>query len=287
MEYWEIINKKEKFTVEDLRAADVRLKMEKNYNPRADLKRRRKSIEVVEMISEDDDDDDMDDIEENKQRCKRKRSKWQASLMKSKLKSNKKEFVGWGSKSLIQFLESIGKNASKKLSQHDVCNIINGYVKEKNLFHPQKKKKVICDARLQAVLGRKTVNKHTIYDLLESHFAENMEKSEEDEVGYMSEEEDDDYLFICERERNSNTEKVSKKKEVDFNIPQICFAAIVVKNIKLVYLKRSLLQELSKQNETFERKVIGSFVRVKSGPHDCIKKSYHQLVQVTGWWPCC
>ncbi|KAM7474530.1 hypothetical protein LguiB_021773 [Lonicera macranthoides] len=279
MEYWEIINKKENFTVEDLRAADVRLKMEKNYNPPADLKRRRKSDVVAEIISEDDD-DDMDDIEENKQQRKRKRTKLQASLMKSKLKSNKKEFVGWGSKSLVQFLESIGKNSINKLSQHDVYNIINGYVKEKNLFHPQKKKKVICDARLLAVLGRKTVNKHSIYDLLESHFAENLEKSE-DEVGYMSEE-DDDCLFICERERNSNTEKESKKKEVDFNIPQICFAAIVVKNIKLVYLKRSLLQELSKQNETFERKVIGSFVRVKSSPQDCIKKSYHQLVQVTG-----
>jgi len=40
------------------------------------------------------------------------------------------------------------------------------------------------------------------------------------------------------------------------------FAAIISSNIKLVCLRMSLIEELLKQPETFDGKVLGSFVRI-------------------------
>lgn len=55
--------------------------------------------------------------------------------------------------------------------------------------------------------------------------------------------------------------------------PRGSIAAIVSDNVKLLYLRKSLVEELAKTSETFEGKVLGTFVRIKN---PC------QLVQVTG-----
>ncbi|KAA8545439.1 hypothetical protein F0562_020223 [Nyssa sinensis] len=280
MEYWEIIKEKEGLTLENLHSADFRLKKGKDYRSGSDAGDSDKG-EEYQLISSN---ENSNDIEEDEPVSKRKRSKGRR-LMKRKEKLNKKEFVGWGSKSLIQFLASIGKKTSKKLSQHEVTSIINGYINENKLFHPEKKK-IICDEKLQSVLGRKELNRSSIHDFLEAHFAENMEQSEEDEFGYNSEDEDEDEdenVFVaCKRQRKMSTDIKSQKKEVMFDFPPTCFASIVAENIKLVYLKRSLVEELLKQPETFESKVMGSFVRVRSDSSDDLKKKSHQLAQVTG-----
>lgn len=195
--------------------------------------------------------------------------------MKFKRKAKPKmEFLGWGSRPLIEFLESNGKDYSKQLSQYDVAAIINEYVNKHNLLHPVKKKRIVCDEWLYSLFGKKSVPRIKIYDLLEAHFAENHDSSEDDLL-YSSEEQD-------EVVRSSKKRKISYQKKQVPETPKSCFAAIIPENIKLLYLKRSLVQDLLKTTETFEGKVVGSYVRIKSDPNDYSQKHSHQLLPVTG-----
>lgn len=273
-EYYEIIRGKEGITVENVHSADALLKKGKNFGSSSDSDEIYKGDEDDQLeLSEYDDMDD--DIERYKGVVKRK------SLVKGKATPSKREFIGWGSKVLIEFLASIGQDTTEKLSQYDVSSIINRYVNDNNLLHPQKKKKVICDERLRPILGRKSVNKNKIYDIVDGHLAENLEQSEEDEARYSSEDEDETVLMTCRRQRKSKLE-TSQIKELTPLIPQSCFAAIVPKNIKLIYLKKSLVLELLKQPDTFESKVKGSFVKVKADLYWYAQNQTHQLFQVTG-----
>ncbi|KAI3746732.1 hypothetical protein L6452_09171 [Arctium lappa] len=200
--------------------------------------------------------------------------------LKRKAKA-KMEFVGWGSRPLTEFLESIGKDTGKQLSQYDVTAIINEYVHNFNLFHPLKKKKVVCDERLRSLFGKKSVPRIKIYDLLESHFAENHDSSEDDD-SYNSEEYED-VNITCKKQKVASSEKKApyQKKKVP-ETPGSCFAAIIPENIKLLYLKRSLVQELVKHPESFDGKLLGSYIRIKSDPNDYSQKNSHQLLPVTG-----
>ncbi|GMG99845.1 hypothetical protein Nepgr_001685 [Nepenthes gracilis] len=296
MEYWEIINEKERLTLEDLHSADERLKKGEKYKSRS----RKSHSDSEDYVNEDkksasSDDCDSDEVEEHELKSKKNRSKL---LLKRHKGSIKIEFVSWASKSLIEFLASIGIDTSEKLSQDDVASIIAKYVQQNNLFHPDKKKKVLCDAQLRSVLGRTSVNIYKINDLLEAHFPENLEHSEEEEQEYSLGEENENVSLSSQKRKLSSmrpfqqkelpSEKFQKKstneefnkRDSIFEVSASCFASISPKNIKLVYLKRSLVEELLKQPECFESKVVGSFVRVKSDSVDC-KQSY-QLLQVTG-----
>lgn len=193
---------------------------------------------------------------------------------KRKYQHRKKEFVGWGSRQLIEFLKSIGKDTRQQIPQADVAAVITNYVNDNKLVHPQKKKRVVCDERLRSLFGRKTISRLQIHDLLEGHYAENLEQS------------DDDFLFSSGDEdltpKPSLPQRKTPKKRKVVESSESCFAAVVPDNIKLVYLKRSLVQLLCKDSVSFEGKVVGSFVRVKSDPNDYLQKNSYQLLQVTG-----
>ncbi|XP_057996427.1 uncharacterized protein At5g08430 isoform X2 [Hevea brasiliensis] len=197
--------------------------------------------------------------------------------MKRKARTRKLEFVGWGSRPLIEFLESIGKDTSKQISQYDVTAIINKYVNDHNLHHPAKKKRILCDEWLLSLFGRKTIARNKIYEMLGTHFAENQADSDDDFL-YSSEEEDS----ACQQQKNLTSERKTYIKKKVLEAPKSCFAAIIPDNIKLVHLKRSLVQDLLKEPETLEGKIVGSFVRVKSDPNDYLQKNSHMLVQITG-----
>lgn len=193
----------------------------------------------------------------------------------------KKEFVGWGSKQLIGFLGSLGLQTAQKMSQEAVTNTINQYINERKLLHPDKKKKVMCDERLHALFGRKSVNRNKIHDLLEGHLAENQVQSDDDQL-YSSEDKEEDGSALSKRQKVSSLDrKVVPKKKV-FEVSKSSLAAITPENIKLVYLKKTLVQELLKDPETFESKVVGSFVRIKADPLDIFQKTSHVIQLVTG-----
>ena len=76
---------------------------------------------------------------------------------KRKVRSKKKEFLDWGSRPLINFLQWVGKDTREHISQSDAVTIINDYVNENKLVHPSKKKRIICDEWLHSIFGRKTI----------------------------------------------------------------------------------------------------------------------------------
>lgn len=200
---------------------------------------------------------------------------------KRKVKPKKIEFDGWGSKSLIEFLEAIGKESGKQLTQSELTAIVNEYVNKNNLLHPVKKKRVVCDKRLHYLFRKKWVPRIKISDFLEPHLAENHDESEDEHLSSSGEEEND-VKTSRKRKASSLDKKVTHHIKQVPETPKSCFASIIPENIKLVYLKRSLVQEFLKDSESFEGKVVGSYVRIKSDPNDYSQKNSHQLLQVTG-----
>ncbi|XP_076886899.1 zinc finger CCCH domain-containing protein 44-like [Bidens hawaiensis] len=285
-EYWEIINSTEKLTLEDLLTAKTKLKSGKNY----DSDKHDDSDEY--QLS---DSDENDEIKPHNSCKKLKRSKPELSGKKVKRdikgKSNKEEFSGWGSTRVIEFLTHIGKDTTNPLSQRELENIVKRYSMENNLFI-QKNKIIECDEWLRSVFKRKTIRLNRIYDSLETHLAENQVSSDddedEDEFGFEFEELDDEdkELVVNKRKKKSNSDdKIIEKKEDSIDVSHYQFAAIVVQNIKLVYLKKSLVLKLMKEFESFESKVVGSFVRVKEDANGFSKGGY-QLMQITGVKKC-
>ncbi|KAK6162940.1 hypothetical protein DH2020_002781 [Rehmannia glutinosa] len=196
---------------------------------------------------------------------------------KRRIGKRKIEFIGWGSRPLIEFLEAIGQDTREKCSQREVAAFITKYINDNGLASAEKKKKVLCDERLHALFGKKTVSRIKVYDMLEEHFAENHDSSD-DELD--SSDEEDYGKNISLGLKNDPTGRMKKVPKT----PKSCFAAVIPENIKLVYLKRSLIQELLKVPESFECKMVGSFVRMKSDPNDIYQKNRFQLQQVTGDW---
>lgn len=236
----------------------------------------------LETHFEDSDYDEETNIEEYKKLDgKRKRSEKGMFVMKRKVKSKKTEFIGWGSKALLEFLCSIGRDITKKLSQYEVTSIVIDYCEENTLYHQTKRKKVLCDAPLRSLFGRKSLGKNSIHKLLSSHFAENFESSGQGEFTSGSEDNDESFFFTSERKAKRSMDKELHRKEIP-DLLKSCFALITARNIKLVYLKRSLVEELLKERETIYNKVVGSFVRVKSDPNDYSQRNSHQLEQVKG-----
>ncbi|XP_011087407.1 uncharacterized protein At5g08430 [Sesamum indicum] len=195
---------------------------------------------------------------------------------KRRVGKRKIEFIGWGSRPLIEFLEAIGQDTSKKHSRHDVAAYISKYINEKGLASAEKKKKVLCDERLHALFAKKSLSRIKVYDMLEEHFVENHDDSD-DELLDSSEEED----YGGKRSLGLKIGPSGQMKKVP-KTPKSCFAAIIPENIKLVYLKKSVIQELLKVPESFEYKILGSFVRMKSDPNDIYQKNRFQLQLVTG-----
>ncbi|RAL48888.1 hypothetical protein DM860_001208 [Cuscuta australis] len=197
---------------------------------------------------------------------------------KRSFKSKKLEFIGWGSRPLIEFLQSIGKDTNREYSRHEVNAMVIDYVHSNNLLNPQKKKRILCDERLRTLFGKKSIPRIKVYELLEKHFIENQDESEEENSSSEEDADEETGILIISKEIKTSIHHKKKPQEA----PKSCFAALNSENIKLLYLKRSLVQDLLKNQEGFDDKLVGSIVRIKSDPYDFLQKNSHQLQQVTG-----
>ncbi|XP_010521404.1 PREDICTED: uncharacterized protein At5g08430 [Tarenaya hassleriana] len=252
LEYWDIIKGREGLTVEDVRSANPRKKRGK-----------RKYKEDPKFSPSDSENEDAEDYRPTH-------------------KKKRMNFSRRGTKPLVDFLKSIGKDTGEKLEHSDVVSIIRGYIFDKNLLD-DKKKKVHCDEKLHPIFRRKSVRMKSIHNLLKTRFEENFELLEDDIICLeedCSSEKRENVLVPCKKHEKSD-EKASEK-EAKTEVRSSGLASINADNIKLVYLRKSLVEELSKKNESFEEKVVGSFVKVKNDPRECIHRNYYQLLPVTG-----
>ncbi|PHT63657.1 hypothetical protein T459_32479 [Capsicum annuum] len=224
------------------------------------------------------DNGEFSDGEPPKKRFKKKRSTTKKTRRGN---SNKREFVGWGSKPLIEFLQLIGEDTTERLSEYAVSEKVTDYIKEHNLIHPVEETMILCDVHLEALFGKKVVKKQRMLSLLKSHFHKDEEQLQNDELD--QDLEDDTELLVSPK----TEKKVERNKISSFwssiwysAAAQSQYAALIPENIKLVYLKKSLVEEMIKQPESIETKIVGSFVRVQLHPGK--RNSDHELVQITG-----
>uniref|UniRef100_A0A0D9V8P0 GYF domain-containing protein n=1 Tax=Leersia perrieri TaxID=77586 RepID=A0A0D9V8P0_9ORYZ len=192
-------------------------------------------------------------------------------------KSNKKTYVGWASEELIEFLSFIGKDTTKPLDQFELTGVVKEYIQQKNLFKDKKRKSVICDDKLHSLFRRKKVKSNMIHSLLEIHFAENAVSEDE----YRDDFQDDEGPTVKKKPHNSLKAETFER---DPNRNKNCFAALNQNNLKLIYLRKTLVMNLLGQ-DTFEQKIVGSLIRVKNDlkhyGYQLSKKPY-QLGLVTG-----
>ncbi|VVB17915.1 unnamed protein product [Arabis nemorensis] len=276
LEYWEIVKSQEDISFEDVQEAS---------------KSRKKG---VKSRYKNDPKFSLNDVHSSKSRKKGVKFKYKddpkfsltdhavedAEDYKMLGKSKRMEFVGWGSKPLIDFLTYIGEDTKDAMSQHSVESVIRRYIRQKNLLDPEKKKKVRCDEKLYSIFRKKYVNHNKIYKLLETHLKENVEQLEYLnllERGFG--EKNEKVLLPCKKQKTKRSDEGICVKEVKPEMRSTGLATINTDNIKLVYLRKSLVVELLKQNEGFGKKVVGCFVKVKNDPRELIA---YQILQVTG-----
>lgn len=281
-DYWETIKGREGLTIKDIQTIDALLK-------RGEIPRRITNIdkdnEDDEWKTENEEDGDFDD----NHKLKIRRGKHCAKSPNNKSKK-RKIFNGWASEELRIFLSSVGKYSNEPLCQLDVTLIVKDYIESNNLFQGNKKKKnhVIPDDKLYPLFRKKKIKYHKIFESLKCHLAQFDDK--------------DDFSLSSEEVAGSLISKKLKLTSLDSKSsnpgpmrtpklpeqPKSLYAAIEKDNIKLVYLRKSLILELlenfEEKFETFEDKVVGCFVKIKNDPRDYyypVQKP-NQIGQVTG-----
>ncbi|XP_015692824.1 uncharacterized protein At5g08430-like isoform X2 [Oryza brachyantha] len=273
--YWEIVREKEGLTLDNIRQACALLRSGLNHNELSESE----NLPDSEQSSDDDFLGNSDDNDEPAYPSVLHGTSNKVKTILKEGKTKKNVYVDWGSKELIEFLSSIGKDTSKPLDQFGAAEVVKEYIRQKDLVQKDKKKHVICDGKLLSLFRKSKLKYNKIYSLLERHIAANI--TSEDESLASSEDNTDS---IMKRKRRTMNSELSTPEEVSERYRR-CFASLVCDNIKLIYLRRTLVIDLLKQPDAFERKVIGCYVRVKNDPkgynHHKPQKLY-QLGQVTG-----
>lgn len=202
-----------------------------------------------------------------------------------------REFDGWASKELIQFVKYMDEDPKKSLNRVQVTKLLWTYINSQKLQDPRKKTHIVCDDRLRTIFGKKTVGQSEMFKLLQSHFAPKGRgragrQIRDEEVAIEEEGADADETSVDDRlgrMKDVKDRRRRRKAEEDkFERPSVNeYAAVTPKNIGLIYLRRQLLEELLDDPE-FETKVCNTFVRIRVPGMISKSEMCYRLVQVAG-----
>ncbi|GJM91209.1 hypothetical protein PR202_ga07564 [Eleusine coracana subsp. coracana] len=163
----------------------------------------------------------------------------------------------------ILLIESKDEDSSKVL--------LLEYIKQNNLRDPRKKSQIICDARLSNLFRKPRVAHFEMLKLLEMHF-----HHVKDNPTVNADSHPDSAQLGSDKRR-----KIHKKIDSELTVNPDDYAAIDMHNINLIYLRRSLMEDLIDDKAAFSDKIAGAFVRIRiCGLGQ--KQDMYRLVKVLG-----
>jgi hypothetical protein len=228
----------------------------------------KKKAEIIEDVSDSEYEADIEEDEEHHN-----------DKIKAKGGSKRtRHFVGWASESVINFLRSIGEDAEKPISVAAAMKFLWSYIETNNLAR-EHSNLVKCDEKLQSLFQKKFVRKFDMSKLFSVHFASKKRMAaREQNPGDVEVKELDISNHKLQKlfKSKKNLDSAEKLKPDLLN-----YAAIDVKNISLIYLKRHLLEILSGDPD-FEKKVTGAFVRIRIPASADNNDACYRLVQIIG-----
>jgi chromatin remodeling complex protein RSC6 len=191
----------------------------------------------------------------------------------------------WASPELLEFVGHMRDGDQSSISQFDVQALLLEYIKKNDLRNPRRKSQIICDSRLHRLFRKTHVAHFEMLRLLEMHFHVsdalavnngnheiiNLNSAQIDTSGYGE---------ITDRPCPDRRKRMHRKIEREPQANLKDYAAIDMHNIKLIYLRRSLMEDLI-DDPTFSEKISGGFVRIKIT--DVGQKQHmYRLVKVVG-----
>ncbi|KAK8446975.1 hypothetical protein SEVIR_9G573700v4 [Setaria viridis] len=191
----------------------------------------------------------------------------------------------WASPELLEFVGHMRDGDQSFISQFDVQTLLLEYIKKNNLRDPKRKSQIVCDTRLHRLFRKSRVAHFEMLKLLEMHFLinETPKVSDKSEVTInlnSAQVDTNGYSDMAAKLSPDKRRRMHRKVDREAQVNLEAYAAIDMHNINLIYMRRSLMEDLI-DDATFSDKICGAFVRIKiSGVGQ--KQDIYRLVKVVG-----
>uniref|UniRef100_R7WC09 Zinc finger CCCH domain-containing protein 44 n=1 Tax=Aegilops tauschii TaxID=37682 RepID=R7WC09_AEGTA len=191
----------------------------------------------------------------------------------------------WASPELLEFVGHMRDGDQSFISQFDVQALLLDYIKKNDLRDPRRKSQVICDSRLHRLFKKTHVAHFEMLRLLEMHCpvsdASAVNNGNRGDINLNSAQIDaTGYGEVADKLYPDRKKRMHRKMERESLSNLNDYAAIDMHNISLIYLRRSLMEDLI-DDPTFSDKVSGGFVRIKITDVGQ-KQDMYRLVKVVG-----
>lgn len=191
----------------------------------------------------------------------------------------------WASPELLEFIGHMRDGDQSFISQFDVQTLLLEYIKKNDLRDPKKKSQIVCDTRLHRLFRKPRVAHFEMLKLLEMHFLinETPKVSDNSQVAIdpnFAQVDTNGYSDMAAKSSPDKRRRMHRKMDREPQVNLEAYAAVDMHNINLIYMRRSLMEDLI-DDVTFSEKIYGAFVRIKvSGVGQ--KQDVYRLVKVIG-----